>query len=86
MGVGISLYEEHNADNPMKKHIEIVHGQRHYKSNRSCGQKNVFYTDSSEFRTAMKKGYFKCWRCDEKMKFRKQRYNRVVLWLDEEKK
>ena len=88
MGVGISLYHEGRSDNPMKSSIEIEHSERYFWSDRSskyCGAKNTFFTDSSQFRTAMKRGYFKCWKCDAKMKFRKQRYNKVVLWLNEDK-
>ena len=85
MGVGISLFNEHHTDNPMKSSIVIEHSQRYFRHGKYCNAKNTIQTDSSEFRTAMKRGYFKCWKCDAKMKFRKQRYNKVVLWLDEEK-
>jgi len=85
MGVGISLYNEHHTDNLIKKHIEVIHSERYFRDGKYCGVKNVFFTDSSQFRTAMKRGYFKCWKCDAKMKFRKQKYNKVVLWLNEDK-
>jgi|TARA_B100001094_G_C17765240_1_gene592337 hypothetical protein len=88
MGVGISLYDENRSDNPMKSSIVIEHSERYFWSDRSskyCGAKNTIQTDSSPFRTAMKRGYFKCWKCDAKMKFRKQKYNKVVLWLNEDK-
>ena len=51
----------------MKSSIEIEHSERYFWSDRSskyCGAKNTFFTDSSQFRTAMKRGYFKCWKCD----------------------
>mgnify|MGYP003117276253 FL=1 len=81
MGVGVLLYKPHDSRNIMKSVVEVKHTKNHFDD--ACGYTSKFKTDSPQWRTAMKRGYWKCTVCNEPMPFRKQKVKQTIYWLGE---
>lgn len=81
MGIGVLLYNPHNSRNIMKPVVEVRHTKDRFDN--ACGYTSKFKTDSPQWRTANKRGYWKCTVCNEPMHFRKQKVKQVIYWLGE---